>query len=124
MKGTLKSSPYTSSIKYLKKSLLSKRDINDLSQLRMMESSFNHVKPKQINMQREKGLGLLGKVKPKTNISVGDHNYSRLQFGKKNPHFKDQEVKDNFMNKNKNTSMISLTTDRKDGKKITFNDLD
>jgi len=74
MKGTLKSSPYTSSIKYLKKSLLSKRDINDQSKLRMMESSFNQVKPKYITMHKEKGVGLLGKVKVKTNTSVGDQN--------------------------------------------------
>lgn len=54
MKDTLKSSPYTSSIKYLKKSLLSKRNLTDNSQLRMMESSFNIVNPNYINFNHDK----------------------------------------------------------------------
>lgn len=89
MKNTLKSSPYTSSIKQLKKSLLSGRDISDQSQLRMMESSFNHIKPNYINLNREKGVGVLGtpKKKKNTKINIADNQqFSKLYFGKKNPH--------------------------------------
>jgi len=54
-----------------------------------MESSFNHIKPNYINLNREKGVGVLGtpKKKKNTNINIADNQqFSKLYFGKKNPH--------------------------------------
>jgi len=53
----------------------------------MMECSFNHIKPKYINLNSVKGVGGLGMAQQKKNQVKDDHQkLNKLYFGKKNPH--------------------------------------